>query len=163
MPDVLIRSFDHDRHSQGVRACLVELQDYERRLDPRMPAGADIADAYTALMFERCKQCGGRVFVAEIDSEVVGYATILPKVRSEDLVDGDLEYGLISDLVVIEEYRGHGLGRKLLQAAENYARSCRVAWLRIGVLAQNQLPHDLYVSAGFSPRYIELEKKLSKP
>ena len=160
--DTLIRAFDKARHLKGVRECLIELQDFERRIDPRMPPGANIVDAYISEMFDRCKHCGGRVLVADVDGEVAGYATIIPKVKSEQLEDGDLEYGLISDLVVTEKFRGLGLGQKLLEAAELYARACDVKYLRIGVLAGNQVAENLYASAGFLPLYAELEKELTR-
>lgn len=156
----LVRDFDKTRHMAGVRECLIELQDFERRIDPRMPPGVDIAEAYIAEMFDRCAKCGGRVLIAELDGEVIGYATILPRVKSEQIEDGDFEYGLISDLVVKARFRGQGLGRKLLDAAENYARSCRVRYLRIGVLNDNPVAAALYESAEFAPLYVELEKEL---
>ena len=160
--DTLIRAFDKARHLEGVRECLIELQDFERRIDPRMPPGVNIADAYISEMLDRCKHCGGRILVADVNDEVAGYATIIPKVKSEQPEDGDLEYGLISDLVVTEKFRGLGLGQKLLEAAELYARACGVKYLRIGVLAGNQVAETLYAAAGFSPVYAELEKELTK-
>jgi len=158
----LIRGFDEARDLKGVRECLIELQDYERGIDPRMPPGAAIVDAYIADMFKRCGECGGRVLVADIDGEISGYATILPRVRSEQLEDGNLEYGLISDLVVLEAYRGIGIGQKLLAAAEQYAKVCKVRYLRLGVLAGNQVAENLYAAAGFLPLFVELEKDLTK-
>jgi GNAT superfamily N-acetyltransferase len=158
--DAVICQFDKGRHLSGVRDCLIELQDFERGIDPRMLPGSDIADAYLAGMFKRCEQGGGRVLIAEVDGEVAGYATILPKVKSDQLEDGDLEYGLISDLIVTGKYRGLGLGKRLLQAAETYARTCKVKYLRIGVLSENSLAHHFYASRGFSPLFVELEKKL---
>ena len=146
----------------GLSECLIELQDYERSFEPRMPAGADIVDAYLADMFDRCKESGGRVLIAEVEGNVAGYATILPKVRSEQIEDGNIEYGLISDLIVLEGYRGLGLGRKLLAASEQYARACKVRYLRIGVLAGNQAAKSLYASADFEPLYTELEKVLTR-
>ena len=160
-PATLILGFDKTRHLSGLRVCVVELQDFERRIDPRIPPGAAIADAYIADMFKRCEECGGRILVAEVDGDVAGYATILPKVRSEQLEAGDLEYGLISDLIVLERYRGLGLGQKLLAAAEQYAKACKVRYLRIGVLAGNQVAESLYASSGFSPLYAELEKTIT--
>ena len=167
MPDsakleVFVLGFDKTRHSSGLQKCLIELQDFERRIDPRMPPGAAIVEPYLAEMFKRCKECGGRILVAEVDGNVAGYATILPKVKSEQVEDGDMEYGLISDLVVLEAYRGFGLGRKLLAASEQYARTCNVKYLRIGVLAGNAAAENLYASVGFSPLYNELEKELSR-
>lgn len=162
IPEALILGFDETRHFSGLEKCLIALQDFERRMDPRMPPGAEIAEPYLAEMFRRCKECGGRVLIAEVDGDVAGYATILPRVKSEQPEDGDLEYGLISDLVVLEPYRALGLGRKLLAAAEQYARRCRVRYLRIGVLAANQAADRLYASAGYSELYKELEKELAR-
>ena len=160
--DTLIRGFDKARHMEGLRQCLIELQDFERRLDQRMPSGADVVEPYLEQMFERCEQGGGRFLIAEVDGVVAGYATILPKVRSEELEDGDFEYALLSDLVVLEKFRGQGLGRKLLAAAEQYARVCKAKYLRIGVLAGTDVAERLYARAGFSPRYVELEKVLTR-
>lgn len=159
---VLIREFDKKRHAKGVNSCLIELQDFEREIDSRLLPGADIVDTYIDNMLDRCDQCGGRVLIAQVDDEVAGYATILPRVKSDQIEDGNLEYGLISDLVVREAFRGHGLGRKLLRAAELYARSCRVKYLRMGVLKGNVVAETLYESAGFAPLYVELEKKLTR-
>ena len=156
----LIREFDETTHLAGVQACLIELQDYERSLDPRMPTGADIVADYIPRMLFRCKQCDGAVFVAELNHEVAGFATILAKVRSEEIEDGDIEYGLVSDLVVASEYQKQGIGKKLLAAVEEYARANEVRWLRIGVLADNHIADGLYDSMGFRRLYIEREKDL---
>lgn len=160
--DTLILRYNSERHWEGLQACLIELQDFERRIDARMPPGAAIVEPYLAEMFKRCKECGGRVLIAEVDGNVAGYATILPRVKSEQLEDGDFEYGLISDLVVLEAHRGLGLGRKLLAAAEQYAKKCSVKYLRIGVLAGNAVAESLYASTGFSPLYNELEKVIHR-
>ena len=157
---ILIRDFDEKAHLAGVRACLIELQDFERSLDHRLPSGAAIVDDFIPQMLNRCKKCNGRVLVGELDEKVVGFATILAKVKSEELVDGDIEYGLVSDLVVASAHRKQGIGRKLLEAAESYARSNGVRWLRIGVLAENHSADSLYESMGFKSLYIEREKEL---
>ncbi len=128
-----------------------------------MPSGAEIVDDYIPQMLDRCTQCDGRVFVAELNEEVAGFATILPKVASEEIEDGDIEYGLVSDLVVARKYRKRGIGRMLLKAAETYAKSNEVRWLRIGVLAKNDFVDGLYDSMGFKRLYIEREKELVGP
>jgi len=156
----LIREFDESAHLKGVQACLIELQDYERSLDPRMPTGADIVGDYIPRMLFRCKQCDGMVFVAESNKEVAGFATILAKVTSEEIEDGDFEYGLVSDLVVASDFRNRGIGKELLEAVETYAKSKEVRWLRIGVLADNHVADGLYDSMGFKRLYVEREKEL---
>lgn len=159
---MVIREFDEHAHLERVRDCLIELQDSERVLDPRMPAGAEIADEYIPQMLERCEKCQGIVLVAEVDDEVAGYAAVLAKVRSDELEDGGIEYGLVSDLVVTQRFRRMGIGRRLLKAAESYARDRDVSWLRIGALAGNRSAQQLYASMGFSNLYVELEKDLTR-
>ena len=159
---MLICDFEKSTHLERLRECLVELQDFERLLDPRLPPGSDIVDEYIPHMLDRCIRCQGKVLIAEVNGEVAGFATILTKVKSEELEDGDLEYGLVSDLMVLEKYRKQGLGRRLLEEAESYARANEVKWLRIGVLAGNQAADNLYSSMGFSSLYIEREKQLTE-
>lgn len=157
---MLIREFDENTDMQDLRDCLIELQDFERSYDPRMPSGRDIVDTYIPEMLRRCKRCDGKVLVAEIDGEVAGYATVLARVRSDEPEDGDFEYGLVSDLVILQKFRKLGLARRLLAEAESYARACGVKWLRVGVMAENQVAKSLYSSIGFSNIYVELEKDL---
>jgi len=157
-----ILNYDHRAHVQVLRDCVIELQDYERELDPRMPTGLDIVDEYIPQMMQRCKSCLGQVFVAEVDGNIAGYVTILTKVSSGELEDGDIEYGLVADLVVRQEYRGAGIGRALLEAAERYAIAHDVKWLRIAVLAANRGASELYSSMGFSELFLEMEKDLTQ-
>ena len=157
---VRICSFAEHTHLDGLRECFIELQDFERELDPRMPSGRDIVDEYIPQMLDRCIECDGKVLIAEIAGEFAGFATILTKVTSGELDDGDLEYGLVSDIVVLERFRAQGIGRKLLEEAELFARDNKVNWLRIGVLAGNQAADKLYSSMGFSRMYVEREKDL---
>lgn len=155
-----IRPYASDTDSEQLRECVVELQDFERKIDPRMPSGEEIADDYIVAMLFRCRMCEGQVLVADVNDEIAGYVTILNRVQSDDLDDGNLEFGLIADLLVRKAFRGTGLGRDLMAAAESYAREHGVRWLRISVMAQNAAARKLYVSTGFSEIYVELEKDL---
>ena len=157
-----ILKYDDRAHARALRDCVIELQDYERELDPRLPSGLDIVDEYIPQMMQRCKSCIGQVLVAELDGNVAAYVTILTKVSSGELEDGDIEYGLVADIVVRQTFRGKGIGRALLKAAENYAIDHDVQWLRIGVLAANRSAKELYSSLGYSNLFVEMEKDLTQ-
>ena len=43
---MIVREFDRDADFDGMRACLIKLQDFERRIDPRKPAGDETAVAH---------------------------------------------------------------------------------------------------------------------
>ena len=144
-----------------LRECAIALQDYEHKLDPRLPTGADIVADSMPRMFFRCRHSDGKILIAEVDDAVVGYTMVLARVTSDELEDGNLEYGLITDLFVLQEHRGLGVGRRLLEAAEAHARDRGVRWLRIGALAKNAAAEGLYSKAGFSRIYVEREKDLT--
>jgi len=157
---MLILDFDEGAHVAGVRACVVELQDFERALDPRMPSGAEIVDEYLPYMLDRCRRCSGKVMVAEIDGQVAGFVTILARVSSDEIDDGPVEFGLVADLVVAREHRNRRIGAALLEAAESYAQDREVNWLRIGVLAANAVADRMYAARGYETRFLMREKDL---
>ncbi len=155
-----IIDFDARSHKVAVRDCVIALQDHERSIDSRLPAGLDIIDEFLPEMFRRCAQSEGKVLVAEVDGDIAGFVTVLTKVSSGELQDGDQEYGLISDLIVRETYRRQGLGQQLLDAAEEYAKSKHVSCMRIGLLAGNIAAEELYATNGYRTLFAELEKDL---
>jgi GNAT superfamily N-acetyltransferase len=157
---MLIRPYVSSTDGAQLRDCVIELQNFERETDPRMPSGEEIVDDYIVAMLFRCRMCDGQVLVADVDGKIAGYVTMLNRVQSDDLDDGNLEFGLIADLLVREAYRGTGLGRELIAAAESFAKTHDVRWLRISVMAQNEAARKLYASTGFSEIYVELEKDL---
>lgn len=158
---MIIREYNNETDFEGLSKCVVSVQDYERRIDPRMPPGQDIVKEYVPNLFQRCQEHEGKILVADVEGAVAGYVLILCKVVSEDLDDGDLEFGLIGDLVVLEEFRNKGFGKQLLSAAESEAKACGVKWLRIGVLSSNHIAYDFYLSEGFAPHSAVLEKILN--
>ena len=147
----------------ALNACIRELQEHERGLEPRMKTFEAIADSYQDGLLAHCEQTAGRIFVAEAGGAVVGYACVYAREPSTDEDEVDYEYALVADLAVNESHRGQGIGKALIAASERYARDAGAQWLRIWVLARNANAVELYRRSGFTPRTIELEKTLSAP
>jgi ribosomal protein S18 acetylase RimI-like enzyme len=143
-----------------VRSCVLELQEFERSLEPALPEGAAMADAYLALLLARCSQAAGRVLVAEVDLVVAGFVAVLPHVAPGEPDEEQIPYAYISDLVVLPQYRRRGIGRALLDRAEALVRSSGASILRVGVLAKNRFAASLYREAGFRDYQIQLVKRL---
>ena len=156
----MIRDYEDARHRQQLRACVVELQDFERNFEPALPEGHQMADAYLAFLIDRCERCSGKVFVAEVDDSVVGFVSVLARVLPEEPDEDQAECAYIADLVVLPSHRQQGLGRTLLQHAEVFAREKGAKILRVGVLARNWLARDLYHKVGFADYYVQLIKRL---
>jgi GNAT superfamily N-acetyltransferase len=102
----MIRDYEPAQHWDQVRSCLVELQEFERGLEPSLPRGQDMADAYLTFLLDRCSRAAGRLLVAEIDHDVV-----LARVAPEEPDEDQTPYAYISDLVVVPRYRRRGIGR----------------------------------------------------
>jgi GNAT superfamily N-acetyltransferase len=163
MEVVEIREYDAARDYDAVRACCVELQDFERELDPRMPRGEQIASAYLELLFTRCDEFVGVILVAVCGDGVVGYVVVWTQYRSSEPDDDSREHGFVPDLVVSSTHRGRGIGRTLLRAAEARAREAGAPSLQLSVKVGNAGARALYSAEGFVDSEIYLEKSLVDP
>ncbi len=156
-----IRECDRKSDLDGLRRCAIELQNFERVLDPRLPEGSSIADGYIKQMFRESKRYAGKIFVADDDGAVVGYASVWARARAEDLWEEPQEYALVPELVVLSSHRNRGIGRLLLSTSAAYARSHGCECLRISTLAANDAARALYASQGFKDHEIVLEMSLT--
>ena len=144
----------------ALRRCVVALQEFERTIDPGLRPGETMADAYCERMHARCGEAVGRIFVAELAGTVIGFVTVLAHEAFTDLDDPPGTYGLVTDLAVLPPHRKQGVGRRLLERAEDFAREAGATELRIGVLAQNTAARRLYLAAEFAPHLEILSKRL---
>jgi ribosomal protein S18 acetylase RimI-like enzyme len=96
----------------------------------------------------------GGIFVAEADGAVAGYITTL--------IDRDAGKGRIPNLAVAPDFRGHGLGRRLIEHALDYFRSEGLAYAMIETMAQNPIGQHLYPACGFVEvaRQVHFARKL---
>jgi len=158
VPTPTIRPYRHG-DGEASRACVVELQDAEREIDPRLRSGDSMADEYLRDMHSRCRDYAGTILIAELAGVIVGLTMVLTHVPFEALDEPPGHYALVAELVVRAQSRGYGVGRALLQAAERLAQQSGAAELRIGVLSNNLPARQLYIGEGFAP-YSEM---LAKP
>jgi ribosomal protein S18 acetylase RimI-like enzyme len=161
-PVLVIRPY-RAADAAAVTAGIVELQEFERRLDERLPPGETIAADFLARALARCRDYSGTILVAEYAAVVAGFTTVLTRVPYEELDDPSGEFALITDLVVREAFRRRGLGAALLQAAEAHARAAGAPEVRVGVLSANVTARRLYSRAGFAPYLETLSKRLTSP
>jgi len=155
----LIREYRSEDNPQ-VEQCFIELQEFERQIEPRRAEGKVVAKKYLQYMFERCAQTQGKVFVLEVQDKIVGFVSVWARVKVNGLVNEESEVAYISDLIVVDAHRGKGWGRALLERAEDYALAQGATMLSIGVLAENTGARRLYNDFGFRENQVELLKPL---
>lgn len=144
-----------------VEQCYIELQDNERRLETLRAEGEAVVHQYLEYILARCVETHGAVFVAELDGLVVGFVCVWAHVVAEELINIEREFALITDLVVLSDDRGRGIGRALLERAEQFAVTQGAKRLRIGVLAKNVAARRLYERFGFADFEVNMLKTLS--
>jgi GNAT superfamily N-acetyltransferase len=141
------------------RECVVELQEAERAIDGRLRPGEAMADEYLREMHRRSREYAGTILVAEVNGRVAGLTQVLARVPFEALDEPPGDYAIVAELVVLDGFRGRGLGAALVREAERHAREAGARELRINVLVENTTARQLYRREGFAP-YLEIMTKI---
>jgi len=149
---------DDDR--TGIIDCMIALQAYERSVEADRADPEAVAEPYVDDLLAKCRGGTAAILVAEADGRVVGWAGVVARHTSEDILERHREFAYITDLIVLEAYRGHGIGRRLLEGAEAHAASKGARRLRVGVLAANEGAHRVYAAAGFRDYEVILAKEI---
>ena len=102
---------------------------------------------------------GDSVFVAVIDGEVVGWVHC--SVVTSLVVEPHVQ---VLGLVVDERCRGRGIGRRLMHAADGYARERGRAAIRLRSGAERAEAHRFYESIGFRlvKTHLTLERRADR-
>jgi RimJ/RimL family protein N-acetyltransferase len=87
---------------------------------------------------------GGAIFLAYRDTEAVGFleAKICPLQR--------LRHLLTIEIGIRERFTGHGIGRRLFETVEHWARIRQIHRLELTVAIQNERALALYRKCGFA-------------
>jgi len=86
----------------------------------------------------------GVVLIAEVDGNPAGFVQVFKKNLIQQLVTGE-----IGGLAVDDEVRGQGVGRKLVEAAEAWAKDCGCERLVVKSNVMRQTSHAFYQAVGF--------------
>ena len=93
--------------------------------------------------------------VALADGRLVGYlllTKVLNPIRNR-------HYYLVDYVCVVRDYRGYGIGEKLLDYAEEYARHCGGMYLQLTCRWTRIEAHKLYEKCGFVKRESDIFRK----
>ncbi|WP_142687766.1 GNAT family N-acetyltransferase [Chitinophaga polysaccharea] len=94
---------------------------------------------------ERIAQKDSVIFVVLLDAEIIGFTQLYPIFTSLGMKRG----WLLNDLYVLEEHRGRGAGKALLDKATAYGKSTNAAWLMLQTYIANTGAQKLYEKEGF--------------
>lgn len=154
-----IRAYTKD-DVESIKACLIELQDFERMIDPRRLKGIEIAHEYLEHLMEIGAQNKGTVFVVEIDGNIVGMISVYIEEDKKHFRKAQ-KFAYISDMIILPEYTDKGISKELLGKAEEYAQSKNVSSIQTSVLAKHTEGIDNFQRNGYHNFEIILRKNFS--
>ena len=111
--------------ADGIALVFIESAVHHARLDPdryTVPAIASISARYRTGQHDGTHQSAANVtLVAELSGDIVGFVDARLD-RSPDPMHRNLLYCHIGEIAVSAQYRGRGIGGRLLRAAEDWGR-----------------------------------------
>jgi GNAT superfamily N-acetyltransferase len=152
-----------DADLADLRRMVLGLQKAECGMDASRAHWADDGAAYADWMLEGVAANDGAVFMAAApDGTAVGMVSCW---RAEDLTDITVNpesrvHLYVSDIFVIETFRGQNVAGALLDACEQHGRRLGLAQMTIGLLAVNHAARRAYEKSGFSDYELLLRKRL---
>ncbi|MEM3696824.1 MAG: GNAT family N-acetyltransferase [Candidatus Bathyarchaeia archaeon] len=98
------------------------------------------------------------LLVAKANKRLVGFALAsIPKDYPLDVAES---VGIINDVYVLPEFRGKGIGKKLVMECLKIMKFHKVTAVRLIVLAQNETAIKLYEKLGFKAYQYGMIKRL---
>lgn len=146
----------HASDSDSVDQLFLELQIHENKYDKFKSTKLENAKNYKTELLETINDQHGEMLVAKDNNEVLGLVAWF----LEEELEFDEPYGYISDIVVLEQNRGKGIGQLLLDEAITHIKATGVKRVHIGVLLANTQTKEFYSKNGFGEYSIEMTRLL---
>lgn len=99
--------------------------------------------------------CDCMFVVAEVEGEVLGFAFYLV---DAELLDEPSEHVCVMDIMVTERARGHGIGKQLMMAVDEFAEHRGIERVSLMVLSSNENAVAFYRKLGFETSILTMEK-----
>jgi GNAT superfamily N-acetyltransferase len=136
---------------------IMALQRYEVAFEPNRRLDDACAEEYFAVLLKG----SGMIFVAENDDDrPVGWAVVLEDHAPVFVKEDERRFAHLAELFVEESVRGQGVGRALMAACEDWARTHKFLTIRIAHLAENARAAEVYDKAGYAPYSVQRRKRL---
>jgi GNAT superfamily N-acetyltransferase len=105
------------------------------------------SDIETAKSFlsERIQEKESVIFIATIENKIVGFTQLYPLFSSLSMKRS----WLLNDLYILEEYRGKGISKQLINSAKQLAKETNAAGIMLETEKTNTVGNKLYPSTDF--------------
>jgi len=140
---------------------IIGLQHFEKAIEPNRRIDAAVAEEFYGVLIARAHERHGCILIAEGDGkQPVGWAVAHEDEEDVYVLEEERRFGYISELYVMEEVRGRGIGHALMGACEDWARTRGLKLMMIAALEGNRRAFDLYRKQGYRSYAANLRKYL---
>jgi GNAT superfamily N-acetyltransferase len=159
MPTITLRTADL-ADKEAVIDLIQLLNIYEADITGDRLRDRAAAEAYYAELQARIAKHQGRILLAEVEGVIAGLMGFALDEDDAYVVEDLRVRGIVTDLIVQEQWRGRGIGQMLLTEAERLTREKGLKRLLIGVLVGNDGAERTYRAFGFKPYVSMLVKEV---
>ncbi|WP_397533364.1 GNAT family N-acetyltransferase [Roseateles sp.] len=99
-----------------------------------------------------------RIFVAELDGQLVGFVTVVLVNEAHSLLQ-PMRFGRVGSVSVTEAMRGRGIGKELMRQAHAFVAELGGHEVRLTVWAFNEAALRLYQELGYETRSLNLARR----
>ena len=100
------------------------------------------------------------IFVAEVDGQLVGLGEVYIREDAPIPFKVSYKYGHLQSMIVTEAYRGSGIGTRILEAVEQWAKEKNAAEVRLDTWEFKEGPLEFYEKRGYNTLRRTLVRRL---
>lgn len=143
---VKIRQYKR-KDEEVVKKCILALKEWESKFDSDCKTSRESVNE----LFEDLNpgKEGNAIYVAEYEGNVVGFVSFRRAFKNDLLVLKKVEVLHITDISVMPDFRGKGIGTYLIEKVKDYADKKGIKYLKLVVFSENQGAVRFYKRVGF--------------
>ncbi len=147
------------KFDEQIKDLLVQLQQHLADMDIEgyNIVGDGYRDKYFEKTLEEVKKCNGKILLYKDNEKIVGL--IVGIINNDDTIRYDFKApkrGRITELVVDKDYRGKGIGKKLLLKMKEHLKTNGCEKIMIAVFGYNESAIRFYKENGFHIRMLDM-------
>lgn len=156
---------DYDnKYDEQIKDLIVELQNYLIDIDDwhTQVLLPNYREDMFKLDMDEVKNQNGKVFLASQDGEIVGLiiGVVEEKDEIDKLTNDCAKTGKVSELIVKNNIRGHGVGKALLDKIEDYFKSIDCKRINIEIFGPNSKGLNFYEKNNYIVRDMIVSKRI---
>ena len=147
-----------ERDLPVIRDMFLNLYQHLNRLGFQYQLNQEYLDEYLA--FQLASRLS-RILILEREGQIAGFIGFSAFAVNRKFINAGVKhYGMISEVYVQDNYRGQGLAKELVKAAERYFKDWGITLVLVEALMENRAAQSIYEELGFVPYYTNLVKRI---